>query len=146
MSNTPAEYKFDEILLGTKVKFLVYIDESKINEFAKITGDFNPLHVDKNYAAKTQFGKIVCHGMLVASFFSRLIGMHMPGKNSLYFSQTLNFQMACFAGDEISIEGDVIDKSESTQIITMKTTANNHDGKCIVDGIAKVMVRKNIDQ
>jgi len=70
----------------------------------------------------------------------------MPGKNSLYFSQTLNFQMPCFVGDEVSIEGEIIDKSESTRIITMKTTANNHDGKCIVDGIAKVMIRKNIDE
>lgn len=54
--------------------------------------------------------------------------------------------MPCFVGDEVSIEGEIIDKSESTRIITMKTTANNHDGKCIVDGIAKVMIRKNIDE
>ena len=48
MTDPPDEYKFDEILLGTKVKFMVQIDESKINEFAKISGDYNPLHVDQN--------------------------------------------------------------------------------------------------
>jgi acyl dehydratase len=143
MTEQPAEYKFDEIILGVKTKFTVQINESTINEFAKISGDHNPLHMDEQYVAKTQFGKRVCHGMLLASFFSRLVGMHMPGKNSLYFSQTLNFQTPCFVGDKVTIEGEVIDKSQSTRIITIKTTAHNQMGKCLVDGIAKVIVREN---
>ncbi len=139
----PAEYKFDEIILGTKTKFTVQVDEYMINEFARISGDHNPLHVNEKYAAKTQFGKRVCHGMLLASFFSRLVGMYMPGKNALYFSQTLNFQTPCFAGDKVTIEGEVVDKSQSTRIITIKTTAYNQLEKCLVDGIAKVIVREN---
>lgn len=146
MTEQPAEYQFDEIILGTKTKFTVQINESLINEFARISGDNNPLHMDERYAAKTPFGKRVCHGMLLASFFSRLVGMHMPGKNALYFSQTLNFQTPCFVGDEVAIEGEVIDKSQSTRIITIKTTAYNQLGKCIVDGIAKVIVRENISK
>ncbi|GBL40891.1 hypothetical protein EMGBD3_02590 [Nitrosarchaeum sp.] len=81
--------------------------------------------------------------MLLASFFSRLVGLYMPGKNALYFSQTLNFQTPCFVGDKVTIEGEVIDKSQSTRIITIKTTAHNQVGKCLVDGIAKVIVREN---
>ena len=143
MTEQSAEYAFDEIMLGVKVKFTVTITESIINEFARISGDYNPLHMDEQYASKTQFGKRVCHGMLLASFFSRLVGMYMPGKNALYFSQTLNFQIPCFVGDKVTIEGEVIDKSQSTRIITIKTTAHNHVGKCLVDGIAKVIVREN---
>ncbi len=143
MTEQSAEYTFDEIMLGVKVKFTVHITESTINEFARISGDYNPLHMDEQYAAKTQFGKRVCHGMLLASFFSRLVGMYMPGKNALYFSQTLNFQTPCFVGDKVTIEGEVIDKSQSTRIITIKTTAYNQVGKCLVDGIAKVIVREN---
>ena len=143
MTEQPAEYKFDEIVLGTKIKFTVQIDESAINDFARISGDYNPLHMDEKYAAKTQFDKRVCHGMLPVSFFSRLVGMYMPGKNSLYFSQTLNFQTPCFVGDKVTIEGEVIDKSQSTRIITIKTTAYNQVNKCLVDGIAKVIVREN---
>jgi acyl dehydratase len=142
MTEQPIEYKFNEIKLGIKAKFTVNIDESTINEFARISGDHNPLHMDARYATKTQFGKRVCHGMLLASFFSRLIGMHIPGKNALYFSQTLNFQLPCFVGDEVTIEGEVIDKSQSTRIITIKTTASNKLGKCLVDGIAKAIVRE----
>ena len=146
MTEQSAEYKFDEIMLGVKTKFTVQINESTINEFARISGDHNPLHIDEQYAAKTQFGKRVCHGMLLASFFSRLVGMYMPGKNALYFSQTLNFQTPCFVGDKVTIEGEVIDKSQSTRIITIKTTAYNQVGKCLVDGIAKVIVRENISE
>ena len=143
MTEQSAEYTFDEIMLGVKTKFTVHINESTINEFAKISGDYNPLHMDEQYAAKTQFGKRVCHGMLLASFFSRLVGMYMPGKNALYFSQTLNFQTPCFVGDIVTIEGEVIEKSQSTRIITIKTIAHNQVGKCLVDGIAKVIVREN---
>ena len=143
MTEQSAEYTFDEIMLGVKTKFTVQINESTINEFARISGDYNPLHMDEQYAAKTQFGKRVCHGMLLASLFSRLVGMYMPGKNALYFSQTLNFQTPCFVGDKVTIEGEVIDKSQSTRIITIKTTAHNQVGKCLVDGIAKVIVREN---
>ena len=143
MTEQSAEYTFDEIMVGVKTKFTVQINESTINEFARISGDYNPLHMDEQYAAKTQFGKRVCHGILLVSFFSRLVGMYMPGKNALYFSQTLNFQTPCFVGDKVTIEGEVIEKSQSTRIITIKTTVHNQVGKCLVDGIAKVIVREN---
>lgn len=140
----PNNYSFEEIKLGTKVKFTVKIDEKALDEFAAISGDYNPLHMDEKYASTTNFKKRVCHGMLLASFFSRLVGMHLPGKNALYFSQTLNFQAPCFVEETVSIEGEVIDKSESTKIITLKTLAYDQLGKCLVDGIAKVIVRDNL--
>lgn len=138
-----AEYQFDEIEFGQKTKFSIEINESLVNEFAQISGDYNPLHMNKDFASKTKFGKRICHGMLLASFFSKLIGMHLPGKNSLYFSQTLDFQLPCFLGDTVTIEGEVIDKSPSTGIITIKTTVTNQINNCLVDGIAKVIVREN---
>lgn len=141
MTEIPHEYRFDQIMLETKAQFTVLIDEKIVEEFAKISGDYNPLHMDETYASTTNFKKRICHGMLLASFFSRLIGMYLPGKNSLYFSQTLNFQAPCFIGETITVEGEIIDKSESTRIVTIKTIVYNHLGKCLVDGIAKVIVR-----
>ena len=137
------EHKFEEIKIGTKKKFNEKIDGSKLETFAKLTGDYNPLHMDEKYAARTKFGKRICHGMLLASFFSKLVGMYLPGKNALYFSQTLNFQAPCYLGDEVTIEGEIIDKSDSTRIITIKTLINNQTGNCLVDGIAKVIVRED---
>lgn len=142
MIEKPAEYILEDIKVGEKKKFTVTISESMLHDFAKFSGDFNPLHMDENYAAMTRFKRRVTHGMLLASFFSRLVGMYLPGKNALYFSQSLNFKLPCFISDEITIEGEVLEKHMVTRIITLKTTIYNQTGDCLVDGLAKVIVRK----
>jgi len=143
MTDLPNEYKFEEIKTGDSKKFLEKIDKLRLENFAKLSGDYNPLHIDDKYATNTEFKKQICHGMLLASFFSKLVGMYLPGKNALYFSQTLNFQAPCYVDDTITIQGKVIDKSISTRIITLKTIIHNQTGVCLVDGIAKVIIREN---
>ena len=141
MSRKSANYKFDDITIGLTKEFSIEITESMVDNFAEFSGDYNELHMDEDYASTTSFGKRICHGMLLTSFFSRLIGMSIPGKNALYFSQSINFQSPCFIGDRIIVRGEVTEKSESTHIITIKTTILNQDSKCLIDGIAKVIVQ-----
>ena len=141
MSRKSANYKFDDITIGLTKEFSVEITESMVDNFAEFSGDYNELHMDEDYASATSFGKRICHGMLLTSFFSRLVGMSIPGKNALYFSQSINFQSPCFIGDRILVRGEVTEKSESTHIITIKTTILNQDSKCLIDGIAKVIVQ-----
>ena len=141
MSRKSANYKFDDITIGLTKEFSIKITESMLDNFAEFSGDYNELHVDENYASTTSFGKRVCHGMLLASFFSRLVGMSIPGKNALYFSQSINFQSPCFIGDQILVRGEVIEKSGFEHMITIKTTILNQDSKCLIDGIAKVIVQ-----
>ena len=137
-----SEYVLDDIKVGQKEKFEVVITDSLVNAFADISGDYNPLHVDENYASSTDFKHRVCHGMLLTSFFSRLVGMYLPGKNALYFSQSVKFISPCFINDKILVEGEVLEKSNASRIITLKTTITNDSGECLVDGQAKVIVRK----
>ena len=139
--NEPLEYSFDEIEIGLNYNFEIIITKKLIEDFAKISGDFNPLHMDEHYAKKSKFGRRVCHGMLLSSFFSKLIGMYLPGKNSLYFSQNLNFMEPCFMDDKIFVRGEVVDKSESTRMIKIKTTIKNEEEKLLIEGIAQVLVR-----
>lgn len=141
MTEFPLEYNFEELFVGQKANFFKKIGSTLVNDFAKISGDFNPLHMNDEYASTTNFGKRVCHGMLLASFFSQLIGMYLPGKNSLYFSQTLNFRNPCFIDDNITIEGEIIEKKSNIKLIIIKTTIHNQDGECLIDGIGKVIVR-----
>ena len=143
MTEQPNQYNFDEIKIGLEYKFTEKITKSSLDSFANLCGDYNPLHMDEDYAKSTKFKKRVCHGMLLASFFSKLVGMYMPGKNALYFSQTLNFQNPCFVDDIVTVQGQVIDKSVSTRIITLKTSIHNQVDSCLVDGIAKVIVRQD---
>lgn len=142
MNNTPCDFTLDSIKIGQKKNFSQIITKSLIDDFAKISGDYNPLHMNDEYASNTSFEKRICHGMLLASFFSKLIGMYLPGKNALYFSQSLQFKSPCFINDEIFVEGEILDKSNSTRIITVKTTIQKNSGECLVDGQAKVIVRE----
>ena len=141
MDDNLSEYSFDEVKIGFKKNFEVIITEPMLTDFAKLSGDYNPLHMNEEYASSTSFKKQVCSGMFLATFFSRLIGMYLPGKHALYFSQSLNFVNPCFVGDKITIEGEVIDKSIATKIITLKTTIMNESSKRIIDGEARVIVR-----
>jgi 3-hydroxybutyryl-CoA dehydratase len=139
--NKELEYSFDEIEIGLEHNFEIVINKKLVEDFAKISGDFNPLHMDEQFAKKSEFGKRVCHGMLLSSFFSRLVGMYLPGKNALYFSQNLNFVGPCFIGDRIIVKGKVVDKSEATRMIKIETTIKNKEGKFLIKGNAQVMIR-----
>ena len=141
MTEKAKELSFDDIFIGQKENFSKKITETLLDEFSRCSGDFNPLHMTNEFAESSTFGKRIVHGMLLASFFSQLIGMKLPGKNALYFSQTLNFRSPCYIDDEILVEGEIIEKSDSTRIITISTSISNSSGTCLIDGTAKVMVR-----
>lgn len=142
MNEKATKLDFDEIKVGMEKEFSVTITELMLENFAKISGDHNPLHMDENYAKNTLFKKRVCHGMLLSSFFSKLIGMYLPGQKSLYLSQSLKFPTPCFINDKITIVGKVVSKSVATHIITLKTIVVNESGKCLVDGEARVLMRE----
>ena len=141
MDEKPSEYSFDEIEIGMQKSFKVDISKNMLDVFGRDTGDYNPLHMSEEYASSTSFKKRVCSGMFLASFFSRLVGMYLPGKHALHISQSLNFVNPCFIGETITVEGKVIDKSPATKIIKLETTITNESGKRIIDGKAQVIVR-----
>ena len=141
MINPLNELSYDDISIGQQESFIIKITESMVEKFSNLSGDLNPLHMDNQFAESSSFKKRIVHGMLLASFFSQLIGMKLPGKNALYFSQTLNFRSPCYIDDEIEIVGKVIEKSDSTQIITVSTSIFDKSKTCLIDGIAKIIVR-----
>ena len=132
-------FSFDQISINQREEFEIEISEDIVAKFAEISGDFNPLHMDDSFASNTPFGKRVVHGMLLGSFLSKLIGKKIPGENGVYFSQTMNFRKPCFIGDVLKVVGTIIDKSNSTKIIVLKTEIFNQNKDCILDGEAKVL-------
>ena len=143
MNKEFSEYTYNDIKIGLKKEFSVKITESLVNDFANISGDYSPLHMDIEYASTTSFKKRVVHGMLLASFFSRVDGMYLPGKHALYFSQTLKFVNPCFIDDLVTVKNEVIEKSDSTQIITINSQIINESGQILVKGLGKVLVRND---
>lgn len=139
---TISQYTLKDIEEGLRKTFRVNVTESMVNEYARITGDYAPMHMDEEYARKTEFGHRICHGMLIGSFFSRLVGMHLPGENGLLLSYSCRHPLPCHINQELIVDGVITGKSESTRIITIKATIKDEFGKLLVDGILKVLVLK----
>ena len=141
MTNSLNDYSYDDIFIGQKESFMIKITESMVQTFGNFSGDLNPLHMDTKFAKSSSFKKRIVHGMLLSTFFSQLVGMYLPGKNALYFSQTLNFRSPCYIDDEIEVVGEVTEKSDSTKMITVTTSIFNKSKICLIDGVAKIIVR-----
>jgi 3-oxoacyl-[acyl-carrier protein] reductase len=129
-----------DIQVGNRAGFEVTITDALLEAFAQVSGDYNPLHFDESYAKSTQFGGRVVHGLLVSSLFSRLVGMYLPGRNSVYLSQTVHFLKPVHLREKIEISGEVIHKSEASQTVTLRIQASRKGGEIVVEGEAKVMV------
>ena len=86
MSENFSELTFDQIDIGLTKEFDVIITQSLVDDFAKISGDYSPIHMNEEFAKSTKFGRKIVHGMLLASLLSRMVGMYLPGKYALYLS------------------------------------------------------------
>ena len=137
-----AEKMYRDIAVGECASFTVTVSDGMVDEFASLSGDHNPIHVDKSYARETPFKGRIAHGMLIGAFFSRLIGMHLPGKYALYLSQTLAFHQPLAPGTKISIEGEVTHKTETAKVLVIRTAARDAAGKILVSGEALVRMLK----
>ncbi|RYZ27550.1 MAG: SDR family oxidoreductase, partial [Sphingobacteriales bacterium] len=129
-----------EINVGDVETLSHTITQEDMDKFVQLTGDDNKLHVDKDFAGKTQFKKQVVHGMLGASFISTVIGTKLPGDGALWFSQTLEFLLPVRLGDQLSIVASVIKKNDKEQIIELKTEIFNQNKQVVTKGVAKVKV------
>ena len=134
-----ARLRWEDIKLNDVFTFSRQITGADAQAFAQLSGDFNPLHVDASFGVQSKFGRNVVHGMMVSSLFSQLVGMHCPGENSLYVSQTLNFRKPTFYDDTLTVKGTVIDKRDSLRLVTLKTEIVRGD-EVLIFGEAKVMV------
>ncbi len=131
---------FEDIYEGYEQSFQHLVTVDEVDQFAKLTGDYNPVHIDSDYAKQTNFGKRVVHGMLTSSFISTIIGMRIPGPGSLWVSQTINFVNPTFIGDLIKIKATVLRVSKSTRTITLSIIITNQDNLKLVEGESVVRV------
>ncbi|NQT45937.1 MAG: MaoC family dehydratase [Candidatus Omnitrophica bacterium] len=132
-----ADLSLADIHVGQIYQFTKKITSDEVLKFADLTGDLNPIHVDKEFGEKSQFKRNIVHGMFAGSLFSTLVGIYCPGKNALYLSQTLNFKLPIFYDDDIAVKGTVTAKNNVINIITLKTEIIK-DGKVCINGEAKI--------
>lgn len=85
-------YFFEDLEPGMQASITKVVSERDIQQFADVSGDHNPIHLDHTYASATMFKGRISHGLLTASYISAVFGTKMPGPGSVYVSQTLNFK------------------------------------------------------
>ncbi len=125
---------FEDLEVGKKAFLKKTITEADLSHFIAITGDMNPLHVDKTFAEKTFFGQRIAHGMLSASLFSTLVGMHIPGLGAIYKSQTLEFLRPVFIGDTLCAWFEIVLIDKEAEEIHIKSWIENQDDDVVIQG------------
>lgn len=120
-----------------EVKERIKVTSAMVEDFARVSGDINPIHLNEEAARNSIFGKRIAHGILLASFFSKLIAMRYPGLGSIYLSQDLEFLAPCFVDEEIDV---VVSLSEQVKSVYMlDTMIYDTSGKILVKGKAKIL-------
>lgn len=131
---------FDAIQVGETQTLTKHITEEDVRKFVEMTGDDNPLHVDRAYAETTSFKDIVVHGMLGASFISTVIGTKLPGTGALWVSQNMEFLLPVRLGDVLTISATVLKKHERERLLELDTKIINQNQQLILTGAGKVKV------
>jgi 3-hydroxybutyryl-CoA dehydratase len=126
--------------VGDRASITRKITDHDIRAFAEVTGDHNPVHLDEAFARETRFGRRIAHGMFGASLVSAVLGTELPGKGSIYLSQTLQFLGPVYIGDTVTARVTVTKVREEKSIVTLETVCENQKGETLIRGEAVVLV------
>jgi len=129
--------RIDDFPVGRRASYTKTFTDDDVQRFVDITGDTNPLHVDDAFAARTQFGRRVLHGMLTASLFSTMVGMLIPGRGAIYRSQTLQFLKPVHVGDTVTAHFVVVAVDRAKHRLTIDSWIENEAGERVVDGVCE---------
>ena len=119
--------------------------QEEVDQFAKVSGDDNPIHIDAEYAANTSFKKPIMHGFLAGSVFSRLIGTKFPGEGTVYLKQSMAFRRPMFVDVPYKAILTVTMANANRHIAQIETKiVGVEDGKAYLTGEAQVMNSERI--
>jgi 3-hydroxybutyryl-CoA dehydratase len=127
-----------ELGLHDTAKFAKTVSETDIYLYAGVSGDFNPAHINEEYAKGTFFKTRIAHGMLSAGFISMVIGTKLPGPGTIYLDQSLKFLAPVRIGDTITAHVEVIEIMNDRNKVRLKTDCINQDGITVLEGEAVV--------
>jgi 3-hydroxybutyryl-CoA dehydratase len=136
---TRKTYYFEDLVLGMEASVSKTVTMADIETFADVSGDYNPVHMDPEFASKTIFKQVIAHGLLTASYISTVFGMKMPGPGAIYVSQTLNFKAPVKVGDEVLARVIVVDLMPAKNRARFDCFCTVR-GKVVLDGEANMMV------
>ena len=132
----------EEMEIGEKASFTKTITETDVVNYAGVTGDFNPAHINEEYANDTMFEGRLAHGMLGAGLISTVLGTKLPGPGAIYVKQEVEFKAPVRFNDTITAKVEVVEKNEEKNRVIMDTVCTNQNDKIVIDGKAVLMPPK----
>jgi acyl dehydratase len=133
-SQTHSSARIDDFTVGQRASFTKTFTDEDVRRFVEITGDRNPLHLDAEFAAKSQFGRRVLHGMLSASIFSTMVGMLLPGTGAIYRSQTIRFLLPVYVGDTLTAHFVLRSIDRARHRLEIDAWIENQAGERVIEG------------
>ncbi len=124
----------DDFHVGQHASFTKTFTEDDVQRFIAITGDVNPLHVDEEFAASTPFKHRILQGMLTASLFSTMVGMHLPGRGAIYRGQTLRFLKPVGLNETVTAHFVVRAIDRARHRLEIESWIENEMGERVIEG------------
>jgi acyl dehydratase len=129
-----------DLKIGDNFSTSKQITDSVVRAFAELSGDYNPIHLDEEFAAKTRFGRRIAHGMISGALISAVLGYEFKERKIVYLSQTLKFTAPVFLDDTVTATATVANIREDKHVVKLETVCTNQNGETVVKGEAVVMI------
>ncbi|EHH2485704.1 TPA: acyl dehydratase [Vibrio vulnificus] len=139
MSEITFSIPFEQIQIGMSVSYSQTITDADVKQFAGISGDHNPVHVDDVFAENSRYKKRIAHGLISGSFFSALFGTKLPGPGCVYVSQSFNFKRPVYLGDTVTAIATVTNIDTVKRRVFFDTVCKVRK-KTVIDGVAELYV------
>jgi 3-hydroxybutyryl-CoA dehydratase len=129
-----------DLKIGDKFSTSKQITDAVVRTFADLSGDYNPIHLDEEFAKKTRFGRRIAHGMISGALISAVLGCEFKERKIVYLSQTMKFVAPVFIDDTVTATATVTKIREDKPIVTLETICTNQNGEITLKGEAAVMI------
>jgi acyl dehydratase len=123
-------------VVGQKAQRSLTLTEEHVQTFARLTGDYNPLHFDADFARRTKFGGLVVQGGLTTGLLHALVAMDLPGPGSVFLSQSWKFTAPVYIGDTITAEAEVVSVHAAKPVTQLRIVVKRQTGETVLDGEA----------
>ncbi len=127
-----------ELEVGQRAARELAVDEKMVRKYAEVTGDYNPLHFDVEFAAKTRFGRLMAQGGIATGLLHALVAMEMPGPGSVFMRQNWSFPAPVYIGDTLRAEATVKSVRAKRNMAELEFQVKNQDGTVVLNGEALV--------
>jgi acyl dehydratase len=125
-----------KVTVGQRASRSLTVTEDHVKDFARMTGDYNPLHFDESFVARTKFKKLVVQGGLTTGILNALVATDMPGPGTVFLSQNWKFVAPVFIGDTITGEAEVLSVHASKPVTQLKIRVSRQTGETVLEGEA----------